>query len=182
MMKKNEDKIKKEVKPEKKVILSAEQERIASLTEQAPKDFPNIEITSFKYQNELRIPESVKLPEYAYRYINVNNLENVLTDHGGIFQIVNRHNHSHAPSSLFGITGAITFKRQNILCFTRRDIAEKIHNQNIRDFNKKTERALNEQQEYGGGKIRLESVENPEGGRNDIELMTDDDYDAPSPS
>lgn len=170
------------VEQEKKVILSAEQQRISALVESSKADFSDVKITDYIRRIEMEIPKVVKKSEYAYRWIWVGNLDKELINMGGIFEIVNRTNHSNVPSKLFGITGAITYKGENILCFTKRDLAKGIATHEIGEFNKKTDRAVDSMQDYGGGKIQIERSEVTEGGSSEVELMADKDYDAGDPT
>ena len=170
-----------EVKQENKVILTATQQRIAALASSADDKFPDIKITDYIKRTEMEIPNVVKKPEFAYRWIYEGNLDKELVKMGGIFEIVTRNNHSHVPDKLFGITGAISYKGENILCFTSRSIAKNIEKYKIDTFNRKTERAMDTTQNYGGGKIVIERTEAGEGAVG--ELMDENEhYDAGSPS
>ena len=171
--------IEKPAEEKKKVIFTAEQQRIASLVESADTSFPEIEVSEYLKRTEMEIPRSVKKPEFSYRWIWEGNLNKELHSMGGIFEIVTRSNHSHASSKLFGIMGAITYKGENILCFTRKKIASDIANQITADFNRKTERAENASQEYHGGKISIGRVDGDgSGGYNEQELAPEAKYES----
>ena len=175
-----EDFKKEEEKQENKVIFTATQQRISALASAADDKFPDIKITDYIKRIEMEIPSIVKKPEYAYRWIYEGNLDKELVKMGGIFEIVTRNNHSHVPSKLFGITGAISYKGENILCFTSRSIAKNIEKYKTDEFNKKTERAMDTTHNYGGGKIVIERTEAGESAGS--ELMNENEhYDAKSP-
>lgn len=158
--------------PEKKVILTPEQQRISNMVDATKNDFSSIDIKEHLKRVEMEVPKGIKKPEFAYRWIHEGNLDKVSIESGGIFEIVTRSNHSHIPDKLFDMRGTIHYKRENILCFTRKDISDKIAAYRIDEFNKKTERAENITQEYAGGKIQMGRVEESAAGAN--EMLLDD--------
>ena len=113
-------------KSENKVLMTSDQQRLSALIDAAGEP-PLIEdVEELSVQLHMIIPKMIKhcYPERSYRWIATDSLEDNLVPYGGIWQLVNRHNHSdpRIDQGLFGIEGGIVYRNQNVLCFTNRNV------------------------------------------------------------
>ena len=169
-----------------KVLMSEDQQRLAALIENAPNDAPMVEsITDLTTRLEMIIPKIIRksYPDRAYRWIATDNYGE-LYNNGGPWVPVNSHNHPavwDTTPELFGNHGGIVYKNQNVLCFMRREIGEAIEAQTIKEFDFKVQDNVEnlEKQYHGAGKgtVTVERIEDPGDGRNETELVADEDYD-----
>lgn len=121
--------------------LTPEQQRIAGYVGTSKADAPRVEaVRDLSTRIEMEVPKAViKGSEYVYAWLSVADL-GVSLSTGTKWELVTRHNHSHAPERFFGLDGAITYKGQNILAFCFRDIQEAEEAAIVAEYNKKTDR------------------------------------------
>lgn len=169
--------------PTPKVLMSVQDQRIAALVSNArgAKEMPFVtDVNELAPQLLMMIPKGITKPEFGYRWAALDNIDGYLISSGGIWEVVTRSNHSHVDDALFGTSGAILFKGQNILLFTRRQTAELQEQAALRDINKKTEAALDPSTQVRGpeGKVlaHIEQVDDPGEGYSITELTEDGDY------
>lgn len=171
-----------------KVLMSESQQKIAALVEAAG-DAPVVEdVRELSVRLKMVIPKIIKEnnPDRAYRWIALENIDQELPQNGGVWVPVNRMNHPKVDPGLFGVHGGITYKNQNILCFTRRAIPEAIEKRTIEEFDLKVKTNVeNLERQVGeikkGGRSTpaavVERVEDPGEGPGDQALVSDEEYD-----
>jgi len=166
--------------PTPKVLMSEDQQRLAALVDAAGKDAPKVEdVKDLFVRLEMVIPKIIRdgYPERSYRWVDTDELEKNLTMFGGYWELVNRQNHPKVDDRLFGIHGGITYRNQNVLCFTRRAITDAIEKRTIDEFDFKVKDSVeNLEKTYHGkgkGTVTVERVEDPGDGYQAGELVPD---------
>ncbi len=178
-----------EAKPVKQIIKTEAEQRLASLVATAG-GVPRIDLNELSpRQIEMEIPKGVKRSEYSYRWIAQENLATSLHRLGnGIWEIVRRHNHSHAPDGVFSESGAIMYKNDVVLCFTDKRVTDKIQKDIADEFNLKTDNQTKDFEKHyhtaagKGAGVHVEVMDDPGDGVGAEELTTDDDYNYPAPA
>lgn len=178
----------KEEGQEKKVILTSKEQEIRSMVERATDGPPRV--TDYKElftRKEMKIPDTVKRPECAYRWLSVDNLQREVLGHER-WAIVTRSNHSHAPAHIFGDSGGIMWGADAILCFQWREQAEAVQKHIEREFNLGAERVINpEPKKYHGPGGKEMAILEPVSGEGlgratrEDELTSDAEYDFSAP-
>lgn len=173
--------------PTAPVMLSGTQQRIRGLVARAKRDAPLLEdVKELTVRIEMLIPPEIRraYPERIYRWGAIDDLERSLSQYDGAWEIVAAINHEKLiPMKLFDIDGAITYKGQNILIFTRRSIGEAQLNRTIKEFDFKYEGAvegLEKSYSSPAGKevASVRRIDDPgDGGKGDMGLVGDDEYD-----
>lgn len=85
----------------------------------------------------MAVPDIFKAeyPERSYKWLSVRGLQSDLTSANGMFQLVNRSNHSKIPDAFFDLaTGGVLYSGQNILAYTWLDNVVKLEKKTIDDF------------------------------------------------
>lgn len=168
------------------VLLSGTQQRVRGLVARAKKDAPLLEeVKELSVKTEMAIPPEIKkaYPERIYRWGALDDLEKSLSQYDGAWEIVAAVNHEKIlPLKLFDIDGAITYKGQNILIFTRRSIGQAQLDRTIKEFDFKYETAVDGlEKSYSAGGREVASVrriDDPgDGGHGDMGLVSDEEYD-----
>jgi hypothetical protein len=169
-------------------MLTEEQQRIKALVESAT-TAPHIDVNDISpYQPEMIIPKGVKRPENSYRYIGKQNLHRAIHRlGGGIWEIVNRHNHSHVPSDVFSETGCIEYRGELILCYAARETSELLEKKVLDEHNRKVDSEVNslDGKRYSAGgraEVVLEMNPSTAGETYAEELTSDGDYDFGAPT
>ncbi len=176
-------------KPEEKivpkVILSGQEQRVASLVETASKEPPVIEgVNELGTRLLMQIPPKIlkARPEWAYKWGSIAELDRNLSKNGGAWEVVTRNNHSHIDSGLFDATGAIGYRGQNILLFSRRDYQESVENKITKDFNMMVEDEVTNRnpKQYGKGSVVVEQLDSSVGGGGMPLDESEPDFDSPT--
>lgn len=121
---------------QKKVILTEQQQFIASLVDAAEAQAPKISVTELSQRLMMLIPDVIKkaYPAYSYKWASVDNLQAELHTFGGMWEVVARVNHGKIPAKLFGPEGSVMYKGASILVFTRRQTTEYLDKQTIQEL------------------------------------------------
>lgn len=122
--------------------LTQEQQKIAGLVRASETEAPTLEDLATVIEHDQRmamsVPKGVQRKEFRYKWLSIDDMERDLYSHGGIWVIVNRMNHSHVRSDIFGIEGAITYRGQNILAYCRKEVTDAINKRTADNYNNKT--------------------------------------------
>ncbi len=120
----------------KRVILTEQQQFIASLVDAAEAEAPTISVNELSQRLMMLIPQIVieSRPEYSYKWADAANLQSELHTFGGMWEVVAKVNHGHLPAKMFGPEGSIMYKGASILVFTRRSTTEFLDKQTIKEL------------------------------------------------
>lgn len=171
-----------EFKPEM-AKLSPTQQRVAEFVKTANPEPPEVEVgKDFTTKIAMEIPkEVIRGPEYSYAWLAIDGIDQHLHT-GSKWELVTRSNHGYAPERFFGLDGAITFKGQNILAFCHRHVQEAEQAAIVSDYNKKTERITEPQEQIKEGEVaRLGNIKAAGRAVQANELNPDETYDFAEP-
>jgi len=151
---------------QKKIILTEQQQFIASLVEAAEEEAPKISVNELGQRLMMLIPAVFKenYPDRSYKWASADNLQSELHTFGGMWEIVARVNHGLISEKLFGPEGSVMYKGASVLVFTRRSTTEFLEKQTIQELDLRVrESTQNMEKSYrdvdGKERVKLEIID-----------------------
>ena len=167
------------------VILSEQTRRIQEFVRATDTDAPPTveQVEALERTDPMAIPDTGVSPDkYSYKWESLfgGALERSIHRKGWV--VVTRTNHPDIEDSWFDLaTGAVLFGGQNILCFRRKEIADRKAAEIAREFDVSYEKAAAEiEGRYRKSGIRVDEIEKPgslpPAGRTELLDTTSPDY------
>ena len=119
------------------MLMTEQQRLIHQLIENAADDAPVIEsIEELTVEKHMKVPDQIKkaYPERRWKWLDIKTAISQVSTSGGLWVIATRANCSKINPKLWDMDGGITYRQQNILGFTRRQIGDLIEKRIIDGF------------------------------------------------